>query len=864
MSRRNIELSDGPFQHKRSSLCTGRSRTNSLTSPTRHVHYGTMDDSPPVGTPMPNTSFYHRAHRLVPSHGRQRTVSASSIDVYEDPVTGMDRVASNSSMHTYQRGHRASEPIIDTQPLIRQQSSPAKETISSKFESLDYEVCENELYRKEEFKESYQVGLWRISRNRWIACFFIGIFTALVASAIDILVTISKQIKFDYILKGLILSCDHNLEMGESANCMWTVELVWIIYNCALVGIAAFLVIWISPIAGGSGIPQIKCYLNGVAIPDVVKLKTLIAKAIGVSCAVGGGLCAGKEGPMIHSGGCVAAGISQGRSTTLGLDFGFFKEFRNDRDKRDFVAAGAAAGVSAAFGAPIGGVLFALEEGASFWNQNLTWRLFFTSMISSFTVSSVLAWWYGKAGWLSWTGLANFGVFENKNYNIFEIPFFLAIGVIGGVSGAAFNALNVRIAKFRIKYVHTKRQRFMEALIVAAMSGFFGFLTIFMVDDCQPVGVNPNNTEVMQMWCKKGEYSAVANLFFHNPEEGVKSLFHAPINSFRPWTLLIFATEYFFLTAWTFGVSVPSGIFIPMLLTGAAWGRFIGISLSKIVPGVTGIDPGKYALAGAAAQLGGSVRMTISLTAIIMEATKDITFGLPIMLVLMTTKFVGDLFNEGVYDSLIDMQGIPVLGWHPPKMSRNINAQQVMRKDVVAFERRERVGRIKEVLEVTSHHGFPVVDRIEESMTGPLPDYGVLQGVILRSQLMRILERRAFSIHPDGRTGSAYHLTHEDFVDDTDCKTKSMADLGLTSGEDLMSWVDLSPVLHPHPHRVPLNASLPFIYKLFRGLGLRYLMVVNDENRLRGVITRKDVARYRDHRSKNRYRLRELLISEDN
>lgn len=48
----------------------------------------------------------------------------------------------------------------------------------------------------------------------------------------------------------------------------------------------------------------------------------------------------------------------------------------------------------------------------------------------------------------------------------------------------------------------------------------------------------------------------------------------------------------------------------------------------------TGIDPGKYALMGAAAQLGGVVRMTISLTAILLEATKDMTFGLPIMLVV--------------------------------------------------------------------------------------------------------------------------------------------------------------------------------------------------------------------------------------
>jgi len=157
---------------------------------------------------------------------------------------------------------------------------------------------------------------------------------------------------------------------------------ILLIISIVFVIIASCLTVLIAPSAIGSGIPEAMGMLNGVHFPDFISMKALAVKLFGLGFAVSGGLCAGKEGPLVHMGSIV--GIM-----TAYIPCKNFSFLRNDFEKRKLMAAGIAAGVSAAFGAPIGGSLFAFEmsKPSSFWTFSLTWKVFFASSISTFMLS---------------------------------------------------------------------------------------------------------------------------------------------------------------------------------------------------------------------------------------------------------------------------------------------------------------------------------------------------------------------------------------------------------------------------------------------------------------------------------------------
>lgn len=848
-------------------------------------------------------------------------------------------------------------------------------TLSRKYESLDYDLIENVIHLEHQHKSKFNIFINR-DLQRWLAIFIIGFATAVSGFFAGFVVNYLTRIKFSQIIQMAEHDCAQDKspssESPESLHlikCMAKPYALWLAWNIIPSLVGCLMVTYIAPVASGSGIPVVKCYLNGVKIPEVVRFKTYVTKLLGVVASVVGGLAVGKEGPFIHCGAALGAGLSQGKSTTLRWDIGLFKSFRNDRDKRDFVSAGASAGVAAAFGAPIGGVLFALEEGASFWNQALTWRIFFCSMMTSFILNLFMSAYNLNAGVLAFYSLVNFGLVEELDYFWFEIPVYICISICGGIIGASFCYTNLKITRWRKQYINKNWMKVLETVLVAIITASAGVFLILFASDCRELPksshslVTPVNQSVIDrvsygiyhpqlLWSKKmdktdnmitysteseitkalsghvmtfmcpqGQYSAMSSLWLKT-SEGASSTFmvlQEDIWSMR--TLGLFLVVYYILAVITYGLSISSGVFIPSLLIGATGGRLVGLMLRHYF-GPLGwlVQLNKFAIIGAASVLGGVVRMTISLTVIIIEATGCISFGLPIMICLMVSKWVADSFIEGLYDLAIHMANVPFLDWEPPMRSYSIYASDVMSHKIKFFRTTETVRTLIEILKSTTHNGFPVVDldydqaegtdftyktpnsgdyytpqqtqsglknlfnqsgnsdtqslvpeAIDQShedsligsfqrcsITAKRESYGRFRGLVLRWQILVMLDLKIFNENErsfEMLSLPAFQKKYPTYP------TVEQVIAGLS--EEMYDYhVDLRAIMNPTPYTVLYSASFPRIYKLFRSLGLRHLVVIDDRNQVVGMITRKDLARYVRERDENGlFRFYELRYS---
>ena len=114
-------------------------------------------------------------------------------------------------------------------------------------------------------------------------------------------------------------------------------------------------------------------------------------------------------------------------------------------DRRNFISAGAAAGVASAFKAPIGGLLFVLEEISSFWTHKLAWQTFFCCGVATFTTQAFNSIYHtGSLG--AFSG-AVFNIEEAINSQLTMFLPTIGVGVIGGLFAALFTWANLKICK---------------------------------------------------------------------------------------------------------------------------------------------------------------------------------------------------------------------------------------------------------------------------------------------------------------------------------------------------------------------------------------------------------------------------------
>ncbi|KAF2144278.1 uncharacterized protein K452DRAFT_349989 [Aplosporella prunicola CBS 121167] len=568
---------------------------------------------------------------------------------------------------------------------------------------------------------------------------------------------------------------------------------VFVILSVFFAACASILVKHHAIYAKHSGIAEIKTVLGGFVIRYFMGTWTLVIKSLGLCLAVASGLWLGKEGPLVHVA-CCCANL-------------FMKLFPvlndNEARKREVLSAASAAGISVAFGSPIGGVLFSLEQLSYYFPDKTMWQSFVCAMIGAVSLHSFDPFRTNK--------LVMYQVTYHTGWHGFELIPFAFLGVLGGLYGGLFIKLNMKVARWRRDRPYFKGP-VREVIVVAFLCAIINFpikfmraqaseLLYFLFAECRDIADDSLGL------CKSGRANT-----------GVVTL------------LVISAFLGFFLATITFGLLLPTGILLPSMAIGALYGRAVGLFVQVIQtshpklypftscePDVPCVTPGTYAIIGAASALGGATRMTVTIVVIMFELTGALTYVLPIMIAVMISKWVGDAISaRGIYEAWINFNGYPFLDNREDNNSSipDLPAAQVMtRLDdlVVITATGHTISSLKALLAAHSFRGFPIIDN---------PRHALLLGYISRTELAYALSSALSppkNLSPDAEA----HFSHQPLADQT-------------ASLDLRPWMDQTPMT------LNARASLQLTISMFSKLGLRYVVFV-EKGCLRGLLTKKDV-----------------------
>jgi chloride channel 3/4/5 len=524
-------------------------------------------------------------------------------------------------------------------------------------------------------------------------------------------------------------------------------------------------------------------------------VRVLVVKALGATFAVATGLCLGKEGPFVHISVCIGHLISS-----------IFPKYRhNGRKYRELLSASCAAGLSVAFGAPIGGVLFSYEEISTYFPRKVLWRAFLCSMCAAMVLKA-----------LNPSGTGKLVLFETSygtSYSAVHYLVFIGLGVAGGVFGGLFCKLNFVWSKWFRSFRVIKNYPVFEVVLVVLVTTVLQFpnpltrepgdvLIKNLLVDCGDEGISAGS------WVCKNEAR-------RDDEDG----------GWRYVGFLIYGTlTKLVLTIITFGIKVPSGVIIPALDAGALFGRLIG---AACIPSGTGVSPGIFAMVGAAAFLAGISRMTISLCVIMFELTGELEYILPHMVAILVAKWTADAIGrEGVYDLAQTVLGHPFL-------DAEHAMQIVQRKGVLAEELVPPEQTMREItVEVPGSNKVP--KSVLEGKLAQLKARGLMDAGLVLVQNGKMLQ----GYIAEGEL--EFGLTELGKIFDADAEVRLVGEAE-EGGFDLSHFVDRTPVA------VCAKAPMEYVVEMFGKLGLRYLMLTEEgTGRLVGVIIKKRLVAWLD------------------
>lgn len=316
----------------------------------------------------------------------------------------------------------------------------------------------------------------------------------------------------------------------------------------------------------------------------------LWSKIIGGVLAIGAGMSLGREGPSVQIGACVGQGLSQTSRRT-----GF--------ESRILMTAGAGAGLAAAFNAPLAGVIFGLEE----MQKTISPALLLTGITASITAATVTEVVFGMSPVFS------MGYLLPLPLNLFDV--LVVAGIVIGLLGRLFN---IALAYSLNTYSRLGLSGMKKPLVPLALAGILGFVL--------------------------PEILGGGNLL-------VDSLV---VTDYTIGFLCFLFVGKFLFTMICFGSGVPGGIFLPMLVLGAAGGAV----LSKLLV-LAGLLPAMYyadiIVFGMAAYFSSVVKSPVTGSILILEMTGSFQHMLALLVVSLTAYVISDLTGgRPVYDELLD------------------------------------------------------------------------------------------------------------------------------------------------------------------------------------------------------------------